>query len=58
MGGDLEHFLVSIRLHRGSTLSPPLFASVMDALNQQIQGEVPWCILFADDIEGVLIGLF
>ncbi|KAM3382190.1 hypothetical protein P3S68_007763 [Capsicum galapagoense] len=49
-GGDSEHFTVRTGLHQGSTLSPFLFAVVMDALTRRIQGEVPWCMLFADDV--------
>ncbi|XP_070029961.1 uncharacterized protein [Nicotiana sylvestris] len=37
-------------LHQGSTLSPFLFALAIDALTHYIQGEVSWCMLFADGI--------
>lgn len=49
-GGDLEIFLVVMGLHQGSACSPFLFALAMDALTHYIQEEVPWCMLFADDI--------
>ncbi|XP_060203092.1 uncharacterized protein LOC132631539 [Lycium barbarum] len=50
VGGDSEHFPVTMGLHQGSALSLFLFVVAMDALTSHIQGEVPWCMLFADDI--------
>jgi hypothetical protein len=37
-------------LHQGSALSPYLFALMMDEVTRDIQGGIPWCILFADDV--------
>ncbi|XP_059304596.1 uncharacterized protein LOC132056420 isoform X2 [Lycium ferocissimum] len=50
VGGDSEHFPIVMGLYQGSTLSPFLFALVMGGLTRQIQSEVPWCMLFTNDI--------
>jgi hypothetical protein len=47
---DTNCFPINIGMHQGSTLSPYLFALVMDEVTRDIQGGIPWCILFADDV--------
>ena len=48
--GETREFPVTIGLHQGSSISPYLFALIMDELTAHFQEEVPWCILFVDDI--------
>uniref|UniRef100_A0A8I6YFU2 Reverse transcriptase domain-containing protein n=1 Tax=Hordeum vulgare subsp. vulgare TaxID=112509 RepID=A0A8I6YFU2_HORVV len=48
--GDTDDFSIRIGLHQGSALSPYLFDLVMDEVTRDIQGDIPWCILFADDV--------
>ncbi|XP_075099697.1 secreted RxLR effector protein 78-like [Nicotiana tabacum] len=50
VGGESKTFSVVMGLYQGSALSLFLFSLVMDVLIHHIQGEVPWCKLFADDI--------
>jgi len=48
--GITSDFFITIGLHQKSTLSPFLFAILMDELTRAIQDEIPWRMLFADDI--------
>ena len=41
---------VGVGLHQGSSLSPYLFAMIMDVLAYGIKGLSPWCMLYADAI--------
>jgi len=43
-------FSFTIGLHQGFVLSLFLFVIVMDEITRAIQDEIPWCMLFADDI--------
>ena len=45
-----ESFKVKVGLHQGSTLSPFLFAVIMDRLTDEVRRESTWTMLFADDI--------
>uniref|UniRef100_A0A8I6Y751 Reverse transcriptase domain-containing protein n=1 Tax=Hordeum vulgare subsp. vulgare TaxID=112509 RepID=A0A8I6Y751_HORVV len=48
--GDTDDFPIRIGLHQGSALSPYLFDLVMDEVTRDIQGDIPWCMIFADDV--------
>jgi Reverse transcriptase (RNA-dependent DNA polymerase) len=48
--GEFDAFLIKIRLHQMSVLSPYIFTLVMDEITKDIQGNTPWCMLFADDV--------
>ena len=45
-----ESFKIKVGLHQGSTLSPFLFAILMDRLTDEVRQEPLWTMLFADDI--------
>ena len=48
--GESEQFGARVVVHKVSTLSPFLFVLVMDVLTQGVKLEVPWSIIYADDI--------
>jgi hypothetical protein len=48
--GDTNDVTINIGLHQRLALSPYLFALVMDEVTRDIQGGIPWCMLFADDV--------
>jgi hypothetical protein len=48
--GSTDYFQIKIGLHQGSALSSYIFALVMDEVTKNIQGDIPWCMLFADDV--------
>jgi Reverse transcriptase (RNA-dependent DNA polymerase) len=48
--GESDTFPIKIRLHQESALSPYIFTLVMDEITKDIQGNIPWCILFTDDV--------
>jgi hypothetical protein len=47
---DTNDFLINIGLHQESALSSYLFALMMDEVTRNIQGGIPWWMLFADDV--------
>ena len=40
--GETNEFSITVGLHQGSTLSPYLFALVLDEVTINIQDDVPW----------------
>ncbi|GJX46043.1 retrovirus-related pol polyprotein LINE-1 [Tanacetum coccineum] len=48
--GNTEFFPVEVGLHQGSSISPYLFALILDELSRGIQENIPWSMVFADDI--------
>lgn len=48
--GDATKLFVMMGSHQGSALRPYLFILVMNELTNKIQDEVPWCMLFVDNI--------
>jgi Reverse transcriptase (RNA-dependent DNA polymerase) len=48
--GESDTFPIKIGLHEGSALSLYIFTLVMDEITNDIQEDISWCMLFADDV--------
>ncbi|XP_063384465.1 uncharacterized protein LOC134670305 [Cydia fagiglandana] len=48
--GITHPFKVEVGVHQGSALSPLLFNLCMDYITRNIQKEIPWSLMYADDI--------
>ena len=48
--GETSEFPIIVGLHQRFALNPYLFVLVMDEITKHIQDDIPWCMLFADDI--------
>ena len=45
-----DEFSITIGVYQRSTLSPFLFTIVIDEIIKSIHEDIPWCMLFANDI--------
>jgi hypothetical protein len=43
-------FSIKIELHQRLVLSSYIFTLVTDEITKDIQRDIPWCMLFADDV--------
>ncbi|GKD77374.1 retrovirus-related pol polyprotein LINE-1 [Tanacetum coccineum] len=41
---------MDVGLHQGSTISPYLYALILDELSKGIQESIPWCLIFSNEI--------
>jgi hypothetical protein len=49
-GRDTNNFSINIGMHQRSTLSPYLFALVMDEVTRDMYDGISWCMLFAHNV--------
>ena len=43
-------FEINVGMHQGSSLSPLLFAIVMEAISREFRVALPWKLLYADNL--------
>lgn len=48
--GETEKIDIKVELHRGTTLSPFLFVLIVDMITDEIDKDIPWAMLFADNL--------
>lgn len=48
--GETNEFSINMRLHQRSTLSPCIFVLIMDEDTKDIQCEILWCMIFANNV--------
>ena len=48
--GNSKGFEVKVGMHKGSGLSPLLFLIVIEAISKEFRVDVPWELLYADDL--------
>jgi Reverse transcriptase (RNA-dependent DNA polymerase) len=48
--GESDTFSIKIELYQVLALSPYIFTLVMDEITKDIQEDIHWCMLFADDV--------
>lgn len=53
--GETRDFSVKAGLHQELVVSSSLFALKSDEITNEIQKDVPWCMMFGDDIVLIII---
>jgi hypothetical protein len=49
-GRDTNDFPINIELHQELTMSHYLFDLMMNDITKDIQGSIPWCMSFTDNV--------
>ena len=53
--GEGESVLFPVGVHQGSELSPSPFIIVLEALSAELRTEVPWELLYADELAALIV---